>query len=204
METYGARSFEFWDEMFVSDRKWITDFCEQYKARINLPFITALRVERADEQTLSLLRTAGCRCVFMGVEVGNEEYRKRMLNRNMSNAVIAHAYENAKKAGLESFAWVMLGLPDETPEMIEETIEFLIKIRPDIIGWSVFHPLPGTFLYEYCRENGYLQAEEIFPYRGAPDYGVPALKQPTLSTAQIMEFCNRFRKMEELGFKVNQ
>lgn len=204
METYGAKSFEFWDEMFVSDRQWIGEFCQRYTAEINLPFICALRVERADEQTLSLLHTAGCQCIFMGVEVGNEEYRKCMLNRNMSNAAIAQAYENAKKAGLESFAWVMFGLPEETPEMTEETMAFLMQIRPDIIGWSVFHALPGTFLYDYCREKGYLQTEEIFPYQGAPDYGVPALKQPSFSTAQIMDYCNRFREMEKFGFRVNK
>ena len=204
MERYGATRFEFWDEMFASDRQWTVKFCEQYQKEVAKPFITALRVERAHETVLKALYDAGCKCVFVGVETGNEEYRKKYLNRSMSNETIKEAFDASKRVGLERFAWVMLGLPEETPAMVQETIDFLLNIQPDIIGWSVYHPLPGTELYRYCREKGYLSSEDFYPYYGAPEYNVPALNQPSISRAEITELCNRFRGLEQLGFRVNQ
>ncbi|MCD6305343.1 MAG: cobalamin-dependent protein [Deltaproteobacteria bacterium] len=204
IDMYNPSSLEFWDEMFASDRDWTARFCEAYEREISLPFITALRVERADPATLHALHDAGCRCIFFGVEVGNEQYRKRRLNRHMSNSQIKDAFATAKRLGLERFAWVMLGLPDETPEMIQETIDFLIEIKPDIIGWSVYHPLPETELYRYCKEKGYLSDSPIFPYKGAPHYPVPALRQPSLPLETVEMFCDEFRGLKELGFQVNQ
>ena len=204
MDRYGASRFEFWDEMFASDRQWTAEFCEKYAKEIARPFITALRVERADETTLKALYDAGCQCIFVGVESGNETYRKKYLNRNMSNDTIKEAFEVSKRVGLERFAWVMLGLPEETPAMVQETIDFLLEIQPDIIGWSVYHPLPGTELYGYCREKGYLSSEDFFPYHGAPEYSVPALNQPSISRAEITKLCDKFRDLEKLGFRVNQ
>ncbi len=204
MERYGADRFEFWDEMFASDREWTSTFCEQYEKEIARPFITALRVERADETTLQSLHDAGCRCIFVGVESGNEAYRKKYLNRKMSNETIKEAFAASKRVGLERFAWVMLGMPEETPAMVQETIDFLLEIQPDIIGWSVYHPLPGTELYRYCREKGYLSSEDFFPYHGAPEYSVPALNQPSISRAQITKYCDKFRDLQKLGFRVNQ
>ncbi|MBF0574054.1 MAG: B12-binding domain-containing radical SAM protein [Desulfamplus sp.] len=215
VEKYDAQSFEFWDEMFATDSEWVKTFCEIYTEKINKPFICAIRVERADRMTLHRLHDAGCKCLFMGVEVGNESYRKKYLNRNMSNAVIAKAFEDAKAVGLERFAWVMIGLPDETPQLIEETISFLFEIKPDIIGWSLFHPLPGTYLYNYCIEKGYLKIDKdklngileesfVFPYQNAPTYKVPLLKQPSISKEEVITFCDRFRELEQNGFRVNR
>ena len=204
MDRYGASRFEFWDEMFASDRQWTAEFCAKYAKEIGRPFITALRVERADERTLKALYDAGCQCIFVGVEAGNEAYRKKYLNRNMSNETIKEAFDVSKRVGLERFAWVMLGLPEETPAMVQETIDFLLEIQPDIIGWSVYHALPGTELYRYCREKGYLSSEDFYPYHGAPEYNVPALIQPSISRVEITEFCDRFRDLEKIGFRVNQ
>lgn len=203
VERYDAGAFEFWDEMFASDRQWVFEFCRRYQEEIGKPFICALRVEKADREMLQVLHDAGCKCLFMGVEVGNAVYRKKFLNRGMSNQTIKDAYDNALEIGIERFAWVMLGLPGETPELIEETIQFLKEIKPDIIGWSVFHPLPGTYLYEYCREKGYLSDEVFSPYQGAPSYEVPILRQPSLSHEEVIRYCESFRALKDLGFKVN-
>ncbi|MBF0111350.1 MAG: radical SAM protein [Desulfamplus sp.] len=204
VEKYSAQSFEFWDEMFATDPEWVKKFCEVYTQKINRPFICAIRVERADEITLQRLYDAGCKCLFMGVEVGNASYRKKYLNRGMSNEVIAKAFKRAKDIGFERFAWVMVGLPDETPEMVEETIAFLLEIKPDIIGWSLFHPLPGTYLYNYCVEKGYIKEEDfVFPYQGAPTYKVPILNQPSISKDEVISFCDKFRNLQDKGFRVN-
>lgn len=205
IDRYSANGFEFWDEMFASDRQWVLEFCRRYKREIDKPFICALRVEKADREMLQQLRNAGCKCIFMGVEVGNAAYREKFLNRKMTNETIKDAYANAKAEGIESFAWVMLGLPEETPELIEETIQFLIELKPDIIGWSVFHPLPGTYLFDYCREKGYLTDDKVFsPYLDAPAYEVPILQQPSITHAEVVCYCSKFRALADMGFKVNR
>ena len=205
IDRYQVNGFEFWDEMFALRGPWIEEFCNLYKQEVAKPFGCALRVEAADFKTLKALKEAGCRAAFFGVETGNEEYRKKHLNRNMENRVIEAAFENAKKLGIQRFAWVMFGLPDETPALIEETLEFIRKIEPDIVGWSVFDPLPGTALADYCEEKGYLSSNRhIRPYQGAPHYEVRLLDQPSLTPDQLAYFCDRFRELDKYHILSNK
>ena len=55
----------------------------------------------------------------------------------------------------------ILGLPGETRETIQETLDFAKEINPHTIQVSLAAPYPGTFLYRQAKENGWLYNEEI-------------------------------------------
>jgi anaerobic magnesium-protoporphyrin IX monomethyl ester cyclase len=81
----------------------------------------------------------------------------------MSNRQIIEATQLAQKVGLQVKTLNMVGLPEETPEKFKETIRINQAIKPEVASLYVFYPYPGTELYDYCLEKGYLHPEESLP-----------------------------------------
>ncbi len=50
----------------------------------------------------------------------------------------------------------MLGVPGETTEDLDATIQLHHALKPLDFGYFVFYPFPGTQLFEVCRQRGYL------------------------------------------------
>jgi anaerobic magnesium-protoporphyrin IX monomethyl ester cyclase len=82
------KKIDFADDTFTFTKKWLKDFCHLYRRMIHLPFQCNARVETVDEETVDMLKTAGCVSVALGVESGNEWLRVNILNRTHSDRAI--------------------------------------------------------------------------------------------------------------------
>jgi len=58
-----------------------------------------------------------------------------------------------KEAGIQAIGYFMIGSPEETPETIQETIEFAKKLKLDYVQFSVTTPFPKTKLWDYYVKN---------------------------------------------------
>jgi len=157
---YKAKEIEFYDDTFTLDTKRVHEFCRRYPAEIGVPFYLNVRVNTVTKEMLAMLKRAGCTRVNIGVESGDDHIRNDVLKRNMTEQQIIDTFKWAKEAGLETYAFNMIGIPFETKESIEKTIELNRKLQPDRVGASIFNAFKGTELYKICKENGWL-AEEI-------------------------------------------
>lgn len=192
---YNVKGFEIFDEMLGPNEKWIIEFCKRYASEISLPYVTPLRVELATPHVIQYLKDSGCFMLAMGIESGNEAYRKTYLNRKMSNQQIIDAFQEAKKSGIKTLSWNMIGLPFETADMIRETIELNRKIRPDIIGVAVYEPLPKTPLRDLCEKEGLLTKRQVYIYSD-----ISVLDQKTLSQKELSECYQEFISLaKEVG-----
>jgi radical SAM superfamily enzyme YgiQ (UPF0313 family) len=171
------------DDVFMLDKKRLAEFAERYPQEVGVPFVFSVRVEVCDRPTIQLLKKAGARRIDMGVETGNEELRRKVLRRPMSDEKILETAAAAREAGLQIKTLNMVGLPGETPEMHMDTVRINRQIRPTIVGLSVFTPFPGTDLYETCVKEGYLSSEEKIPYNVS--YHKCILRMPQFTAEQI-------------------
>ena len=108
-DKYNVGYFEFWDELFLSNLKFVRAFFEIYKERVRLPFSINSRVEVMNEEFCRTAAEAGCHTIWFGIESGDEEYRSKMLGRKMTNQQVIDAASNCKKAGINrqhSISWV--------------------------------------------------------------------------------------------------
>jgi radical SAM superfamily enzyme YgiQ (UPF0313 family) len=139
---YKITLIEFWDDIFIFDKKWLKDFLAAYKKEIGLPFKCYIHVNLFDEDIAIWLKEAGCRWVDFGIQHINETYRKTYLKRHESNADIANTLKILKKHGIVSFADYIIGLPGDTIAYNEEARQFFIENMPDIIEpyWMSYHP----------------------------------------------------------------
>lgn len=163
------RYFTFVDDVMAMEGKWFSEFTQRYKTEIGLPYACTSQPLLFTETLAKQLKESGCKVVKMGVEAGNEEIRKKVLKRRISNDKLREVFKVARNYGLKPQAFNMIGIPGETFEHMMETITFNAELKPYIVWLSTFSPYPGTELYQYCLENDLIDEtkwEEVDSYRG--------------------------------------
>ena len=160
-EKYQPKRFQFIDDTFILDEDWCLEFSDRYKKEINLPFIAYTRVNLIRETIVKSLREAGCITMVYGIESGNDHIRNKVLKRNVSEKQILEAAKIYKKYHLRTYTTNMVAIPDETLEAAFETVRLNIKCKPGYAWCSVFQPFPGTDLWKYAIEKGYLEERKF-------------------------------------------
>lgn len=151
---YGTSCLYFSDEAFTLNRKKTLDFLSGYKKRFkNLPFMCQTRADLLNEEIMESLKEAGCHQINIGVESGNECIRNRILRKGLSNEQIRNAFSLAKRYGIRTQSFNMIGVPGETRENIFETINFNKELEPSRMPCTIFMPFHGTDLGEEYLKN---------------------------------------------------
>ncbi len=61
---------------------------------------------------------------------------------------------NTKKAGIEVFAYMMIGIPTETKDDIKKSMDLVLELKPTHVNYSICTPFPKTVLYERSLVQG--------------------------------------------------
>ncbi|MFH1263285.1 MAG: radical SAM protein [Pseudomonadota bacterium] len=152
------------DENFGSDRK-ATEELVRRMGELHLKWMAAgVRVRTVSRETLQHWKANGCVGVIFGIESGSSKILE-IMEKNATREENLGALKSAYEAGLDTIVQLVIGMPGETDETIQETIEFLKEVSPYVREWEGTLPsemisinyaqaLPGTPLYEYAREQG--------------------------------------------------
>jgi len=158
VKTYKAEYIYFNSETFLamSDEKFQT-FAEEYIRSVNMPFWCQSRIETISEFKITLLEKMGCDRLSVGIEQGNEEFRKTVLKKKFTNQEVINAFNILKKHRIPITVNNMLGFPGETRELIFDTIRLNRMINIDSTNCFAFKPYHGTCLREIAIREGYLK-----------------------------------------------
>jgi len=159
-DKYNVGYFEFWDELFLSNLKFVRAFFEIYKEKIRLPFSINSRVEVMNAKFCESAAEAGCHTIWFGIESGDETFRSTMLGRKMTNQQVIDAAENCKNAGINRLTFNIVGAPLETAENMRQTLELNRRIAPEFFFFFPYIPLRGTPLYEVAEREGLLLGDK--------------------------------------------
>jgi radical SAM superfamily enzyme YgiQ (UPF0313 family) len=176
------------DDILFLYRKWARAFTEKYSREINLPFECHGRADITDQEVVDLLETAGCAELKLGLESGNEEIRRQILNRPMTNQQIKNAFGLAKKAGLATKSYNIVGSPNDTPVTILDTIKLNAEIGPDKLYYTICQPYDGTRLAEICEQQNLVTSGDL----GPDFFSSSVLQLKTVSSAQVTMFRDYF------------
>lgn len=156
VEKYNPDYVNFNAESFLAKpASELKEFARQYK-EIGIPFWCQSRPENVTEEKISILKDMGCQNLQFGIEHGNENFRKKVLKRYDTNEQILNALRIVEKYGIRYTVNNIIGFPDETRELVFDTININRQVNPSTINCYFFTPYKGTELYKYCIENGYL------------------------------------------------
>lgn len=149
------------DSFLARPKKEIFDFCDMY-AEFGLPFWFNTRPENCDADTLRRLREVGCYRISFGVECGNEEYRRKVLRRYVSNKDIIKSFDVIHEAGIPFSINLIIGFPGETRELVMDTVALVRSFTGyDTLTVSIFTPYHGTHLRAAAVHNGWLDPKTI-------------------------------------------
>ena len=157
---YNVGFIDFGDENFGSDHKWLAEFLDEIKKRDLVWRVSGMRVSTISLEWTKKMKGAGCSSMYFGMESGSQ----KMLDV-MGKVTTVEQNKNVVKwlpaNGIHTCLQLVLGMPGESQETIEETMAFASFYAqnseytdPNKLGLNFAQALPGTPLYEYARRKG--------------------------------------------------
>jgi len=158
---YGAEAFYFWaDTFFAYSEKEFDEFIEMY-SEFKIPFWCQTRPETITRKRVMQLAEVGMFRMALGVEHGNEAFRKKYIQRNVTNERIIEAMQVMDSTGIPYSVNNILGFPYETRELTFDTIELNRNFFPDNQNAYSFSPFHGTPLRLIAEKKGYIERGQI-------------------------------------------
>jgi radical SAM superfamily enzyme YgiQ (UPF0313 family) len=167
-ENWGANAIEFHDNNFFVSEKRTVEFSQLVKPE-KMNWWGMARIDTMDkfkDESLALIREAGCKIIFFGAESGNDNVLKQLDKGGSQNGEqIIRFAERLKKFDLIPEYSFVLGTPAPTPEQVMEQIEFDISFikkvkainpRTEIVLYT-YSPVPteGSELFNTVIESGF-------------------------------------------------
>ena len=157
----------FHDDTFTVDKERVYEICNEIKRRgLKIKWDTLTRVDTVDRELLEKMHEAGCVMIRLGVESSSEKILEN-IRKGFTIEKVVETFNMAKEIGIETLATVMFGLPGETKKTITDTIDFIIKLDPSFVQFSIATPYPGTDFYDWLDQKGYLITKEWAKYNGS-------------------------------------
>jgi anaerobic magnesium-protoporphyrin IX monomethyl ester cyclase len=151
------------DENFGTNQKWLAEFCAEIKKR-DVLWRVGTRAKGITPEIVEMMRDAGCSSIVFGNETGSAKMLE-IMEKKVSIEDNYNAFKWTLEGGLGSKVQLVLGMPGETPETINETIDFckytnsiLKSQNPNDLSINYAQALPGTPLYEYARHTGLIES----------------------------------------------
>ena len=156
VENFGAKEIVFRDDTFTMKKSWTEEVCNKLIAEgLNkkIRWSCMTRVNLITPDLLRLMKQSGCWGIHFGVESGNQRLLD-LMKKDVTVEQIRDAFKWTREAGIETRAFMMLGLPSETREESLETIQFAKSLNPDWAQFTICTPYPGTEMYKQAIESG--------------------------------------------------
>jgi hopanoid biosynthesis associated radical SAM protein HpnJ len=109
-------------------------------------------------ETLRIMKENGLRLLLVGYESGNDQILHN-IRKGLRTDIARRFTSDCRKLGIVIHGTFILGLPGESRETIEQTIQYAVDINPHTIQVSLAAPYPGTELYNQALANGWLTAD---------------------------------------------
>jgi len=146
-------------DTLTANKKFLSDLCHgliESGISKKIKWTCESRVDTVDEQSLRLMKEAGCWQISYGVETGSQRLLDK-INKGTTLAQIEEVFRLTKECGITIRGFFMLGLPDETKEESYATIEFAKKLDPLWAQFTLTTPYPGTKMFADLSEKGQIR-----------------------------------------------
>ena len=165
IERYNIRYIDLADENFGSDRAQAMELA-RCMGELGLRWRAGgVRSSTVNPETLKHWKENGCVNVTYGTESGSRAMLK-IMEKKITVEQNMNALKWTYEAGMRSVIQIILGMPGETDETVQESIEFLNEASnylylgdnfpSSMISLNYAQALPGTPLYEYARQHGFI------------------------------------------------
>ncbi|MCK5209937.1 MAG: radical SAM protein, partial [Cyclobacteriaceae bacterium] len=156
VKNYGIRQIDILDDNFMQKRSRVEEILDglisrNYGLSINLP--SGVRIEQIDRALLKKMRKAGFYKIAFGVESADPEVLKR-VRKKLDLQKLALTVKTAKELGFETYGFFVIGLPGETEESFNQTLDYACNTGFDVANFCIAIPFVGTELFDLVQKHG--------------------------------------------------
>ncbi len=153
-EKLGVRNIMIMDDTFAINRQRALEICRRIcDERLGIKYVVQFRADACTGELVDALLKSGCMFGHIGVESGNEQMLSR-IGKGETKQQFRDAVKLMKSAGLPCIASYIIGLPGDTHETIQETIDFAFELDVEQSKFMILTPLPGTRVYDMAVSRG--------------------------------------------------
>ncbi len=157
VEKYNIKFLGILDELFSIDIVKMKAFCERIQD-YDIKWSCQMRVDRMSVEMLRMMKKAGCVSISFGIESADNRVLESM-EKHITIEKVEEALIMAREAGICPFGNLLLGEKADDLESFQKCLEWY-QAHPDIqLGFNKILVLPGSKLYKYAVDNGYIQDE---------------------------------------------
>lgn len=163
----GMKTWMFEDDNFTANKQRAIDICIGISEMGFFNWQCASRAESLDDELCRVLKMAGCKTVWLGIESLSQDSLDR-CNKHTTVEKMITGIKTARKYGINTMSQFIVGLPDDTIKNINDTI---IQIKRNNIhqkGANILWVLPKTLAYQKAKLKGF--DDSIYLEHGAPFY----------------------------------
>ncbi len=181
---WGFKSVYFDDDTFNVNKKRIAAFCEELIRRgLKVPWAAMSRADLVDEKLVRLMRESGVHALKFGLESADQDAIKNIqknlsLKKAVENINLVHNY------GIRTHLTFMFGLPGETRETAQKTLDMALSLNPWSLQMTVAAPFPGSKFMEHLEEKGHL----VDKVTNADGFRTSVVRTETMSADELEEF----------------
>ena len=156
------RRIKFDDDTFTSNTKWIEEFCDKYKKRINIPFDIMLTPSLLNYDNLKKLKKAGLVRIQMGIEGSSKKETETSYKRTFSNDKIFEFSIRNRELKIPVEYDVIIDNPLTTDEEKEELFLFLLSLKSkfNLFIYSL-NFFPKTEITKDFLNKGFITEKDI-------------------------------------------
>jgi anaerobic magnesium-protoporphyrin IX monomethyl ester cyclase len=155
----GVREFHIEDENFTLNKKLAMEFCESLQGSgLNMSWSlpSGVRIDTLDDELLDQMERSGCYSLALGIEFGSNR-TLAATRKGLTVELVRKKLELFRGRRIKVTGFFLLGLPGETLEEMEKTIELALELPLDRAQFNNFMPLPGSVIWEDLRLAGRLE-----------------------------------------------
>jgi len=169
--------------LLMTDREF-DEFYEVYSS-YKIPFFMQTRSETITEYRVRKLEELNCLRANVGLEHGNEQFRRDVVKRKLKDVEITRAFNIIGSSSISTAANNIIGFPTETRELIFDTINLnrTVSKNVDSVSCFIFAPYMGTPLRDLAVEKGYMSSDTLVDKNS---FAESMLTMPELSNDTLM------------------
>lgn len=181
---YGIREISFYDDTFTANRKRVQELCRlMLNENIDITWSCFARVDTVNSELLKLMKEAGCHQIMYGFESPDENILKA-INKKVNPKLNENVVRWTREAEIGIRGAFMLGSPGETEDTMSRTIDYAKNLGIQIAIFNITTPYPGTAMFDWALENGFLKHTQWSLY----DLAHPILELPSVSSKIVQKY----------------
>lgn len=162
MLSYGFKTFFFSDDTFAFSMKRLQEFKEELEKRnLDFKWTSNIRIKDITEEKIKLMKELGAYRVFVGIETINSK-ASETIGKNLQKEEILNKIKILKDNDMQFHGSFILGNPEDTEEDLENTINFVKEINPNIVTFNLIKIYPGLELYKNPEKYGMIMTDKYW------------------------------------------